>query len=310
LKRRPAVETVRKALVRLGFCRDMTSIDHFRVVRLQRRIRQAARTALGLRGAERPCRFLLRVDDFPAPAARAEDFVRFHQITAEHGLPYLLAVTPFLERGHGRGRLTDHELAILHDCCRNHVRLALHGFTHRSRYRNYPSELVSLPVAALRDELARAEGYLGENGLPVAGFVAPFDAYDPFTLGVLAERYPLLCGGPESVLSLGYRAGPSFLLQSLYVPSYRYAYDVSLADLSHLDRLAGEARGLIVPITMHWPNEVQTNFAALRPLCARLAGHTLSWEELLTWAGEVKALQGTNGADGPNRPVGSREGVG
>jgi peptidoglycan/xylan/chitin deacetylase (PgdA/CDA1 family) len=296
LSRRPLVEAVRKALVILGRCRDMTSIDHLQVVRHQRKIRQTVRRALEVSRPEGGCRFLLRIDDFPSAAARPEDFLRFHQVATEYGLPYLLAVTPFLDRGEGRSSLSGEELAILHKCSREGVQLALHGFSHRSRYSNYASELASLPAAALREEVERAEEYLGANGLRTVGFVAPFNAYDPFTFSVLAERYPLVCGGPESVLSLGYRAGPSFLKQSLYVPSYRYAYDMTGDSPSRLDQLTQEARGLVVPITLHWPNEVRTDFRPLRELCPKLAGATLPWGEYLTLAERIKSLPCLAGA--------------
>ena len=79
-------------------------------------------------------------------------------------------------------------------------------------------------------------------------------------------------------------------MQRLYVPSYRFAYDVQRQGLGRLDQLIAEAGGLIVPITLHWANEVKTNFASFRLLCGRLAGHTLSWAELLglgRWARSV-----------------------
>jgi hypothetical protein len=194
-RRRPLVEAARKALVRLGRCRDMTSIDHLLVVRPQRRARDAVRAALGVSRPDAPCRFLLRVDDFPSAAADSGDFLAFHRVAADHGVPYLLAVTPFLDRGAGRGFLTEAEAETLRRCSLEGAELALHGFTHRSRYTNYASELVSLPAPALRAEVERAEAYLRERGLGTVGFVAPFNSYDPLTLSVLAERYPPCAAG-------------------------------------------------------------------------------------------------------------------
>ena len=290
LRRRPLIEAFRKARGILGAGVDWTSVDQLQVVRHQKRIRRLASRALGLDEPEPPARFLLRVDDFPSPLFPSEQFLAFHEIAAAHGLPYLLAVTPFLERETGRVGLLDAELKILHRAVREGAELALHGFTHRSRYRNYASELLSMPAPTLRRELERAENYLREQGLRTTGFVAPFNSYDPFNVSVLAERYELLCGGPESVTAIGYRLGPSFFMQRLYVPSYRFAYDVQRQGLGRFDQLIGEAGGLIVPITLHWANEVKTNFASFRLLCGRLAGHTLSWTELLglgRWAQSV-----------------------
>ena len=290
LRRRPLIEAFRKARGILGAGVDWTSVDQLQVVRHQKRIRRLASRALGLNEPEPPASFLLRVDDFPSPLLPSEQFLAFHEIAAAHGLPYLLAVTPFLERETGRVGLLDAELKILHRAVHEGAELALHGFTHRSRYRNYASELLSMPAPTLRRELERAENYLREQGLRTTGFVAPFNSYDPFNVSVLAERYELLCGGPESVTAIGYRLGPSFLMQRLYVPSYRFAYDVQRQGLGRFDQLIGEAGGLIVPITLHWANEVKTNFASFRLLCGRLAGHTLSWAELLRlgrWARSV-----------------------
>ena len=290
LRRRPLVEALRKARGILGAGVDWTSVDQLQVVRHQKRIRRLASRALGLDEPEPPAKFLLRVDDFPSPFLPSEQFLAFHEMAAAHGLPYLLAVTPFLERETGRVGLLDAELKILHRSVREGAELALHGFTHRSRYRNYASELLSMPAPSLRRELERAESYLREQGLRTTGFVAPYNSYDPFTVSVLAERYELLCGGPESVTAIGYRLGPSFLMQRLYVPSYRFAYDVQGQGLGRLDQLIREAGGLIVPITLHWANEVKTNFASFRLLCGRLAGHTLSWAELVglgRWAQSV-----------------------
>lgn len=290
LRRRPLVEAARKALVRLGQCHDMTSINHARVINQQRRVREAVRRGLSVATPEPACRFLVRVDDFPSPAANLDDFLRFHQVAAESGVPYLLAVTPFLGRGAGRDSLSQAEAGALRRCAGEGVELALHGFTHRSRYRNYASELASLPGPTLRAELGRAEDYLRQEGLGTVGFVAPFNSYDALTLSVLTEHYKLICGGPESVLSLGYRAGPSFLMRSLYAPSYRGAYDLTADGLAGLDHLRRQAAGLVVPLTLHWANEVRDGFRSFRALCARLTGSTRSWSDYLTFVDRVKSV--------------------
>lgn len=286
LRRRPMVEAVRRLLVLRGLAHDMRSIDHFQVSRRQQEVRQQVCRALALRPPDSPCRFVLRIDDYPSPGGEdLADFVRFHEVLAEHRIPYLLAITPFLKGAGRSGSLTDPEIDVLRRCCQEGVDLALHGFTHQSRYTNFASELASLPPHALHEELDRAEEYLTPHGFKPLGFVPPFNSYDPLTLSILAERFPLLCGGPESVLSLGYRVGPSFLLRSLYVPSYRHAYDFTLERALRLDQLARESRGLVVPLTLHWPNEVRDGFRRLREVCGRLVGNTWSWQRLLSWAG-------------------------
>ena len=68
----------------------------------------------------------------------------------EHDVPYMLAVTPFLESQGARKPLSDASVATLQAVMAEGVDLALHGFAHKSRYRNYGTELLSLPAAALR----------------------------------------------------------------------------------------------------------------------------------------------------------------
>jgi hypothetical protein len=110
---------------------------------------------------------------------------------------------------------------------------------------------------------------------------------------VLAERYRLICGGPESILAVGYRAGPAFLLQSLYVPSYREAYDVTLKEPARFDRTIAEAVGLTIPVTLHWANEVRDGFRAFRALCDRLRGRTRRWSELIAAAAALDVRCGS-----------------
>ena len=282
---------VRKALVRLRLADDPVPLDHRQVVLRQRRIRQLAQSTLGIAARRRPCRFLLRVDDFPSSHTGLDEFVRFHRIAVEHGVPYMLAVTPFLESQGACKPLSDASVATLQAVMAEGVDLALHGFAHKSRYRNYGTELLSLPAAALRAALARADDYLARHQLETIGFVAPFNSYDPLTFSVLAERFPLICGGPESVACLGYRAGPSFLMGSLYVPSYRGAYDLGLRRLARFDRMTAGADGLTIPVTTHWANEVRDDFRGFRALCERLHGRAHRWRDFVSSAVALKSLR-------------------
>ena len=49
---------------------------------------------------------------------------------------------------------------LLRSCTSEGAQLALHGFTHVSRYRNYASELAGVPTGALRREVERADAYM------------------------------------------------------------------------------------------------------------------------------------------------------
>ncbi len=74
----PAVEFFRKIGVRLGLTADFTDIDYFRIVKKQQALMKKARSVLGITSAGAPCRFLLRVDDFPSPYGRSDSFLKFH----------------------------------------------------------------------------------------------------------------------------------------------------------------------------------------------------------------------------------------
>jgi hypothetical protein len=78
-------------------------------------------------------------------------------------------------------------------------------------------------------------------------------------------------------------------MQSLYVPSYRGAYDVDANRLARFDRLIAGGDGLIIPVTLHWANEVRDGFRGFRALCERLRGRTRTWRELVSDAGAVQS---------------------
>jgi peptidoglycan/xylan/chitin deacetylase (PgdA/CDA1 family) len=295
-RRRRIAETFRKLGTVLGACQGFVSLHHLQVLRRQRAIRQSAKPLLGRGLKEGQARCLLRLDDFPSPYARSEDFLTLHQIAVEYRLPYLLAVTPFPEQPGRPRQLTDEELGILRRCAQQGAEYALHGFSHRSRYRNYASELLALPIDRLQRALDMATACFSAKGLKMTGFVAPFNSYDPYTLEVLAQRFPLLCGGPESVFAWGYRAGPSFFMQSVYVPSYRYVYDLDQHGLRRLDRMIAQADGLIIPITLHWANEAATGCKTFRALCSRLANRTIAWGQFLSlteWTRSIACIEHT-----------------
>ncbi len=288
LPARPHVTFLRKAMVRAGLAYDACSLDQRQVLGHQRRLMRAVRAGLGLAASAAPARFLLRVDDFPASPGSLDSFARFHAIARDHAVPYLLAVTPFAEIGGGAGRLTDEAAATLRACATEGAELAVHGFRHVSRYRNYANELLGVPVAALNRALDRAAAHFRDHGFAPIGFVPPFNGFDPVSFQTLADRFAVIGGGPESVGQLGYRAGPSFLGGALYVPSYRHAYDLPLGDLRAFDRMAAGGDELTIPVTLHWANDAATGFAGFRALCARLRDRTDRWSDLAQRAAAIR----------------------
>ena len=275
-QRRLDLEAARKLLVVAGLAQDAASITQDQVVRVQADVVAAASDALGVE-RRRGSKVLLRVDDFPSAVAKSDDLLRFHEAAMEEGVQYLLAVTPFLDDGSGQRRLSTAERRILDRVTGDGVELALHGFTHRSRYSNFGSEILHVPGPTLERALAEADQYLAGFGFSTSAFVAPYNTYDPFTVSILAKRFAVLCGGPESVHSFGYRAGPSSFMGSTYVPSYRGAYELTDRGLPHLERLLATSGGGTLPITMHWANHVDSEFRTFRAIARRIKGSVIRW---------------------------------
>ena len=278
-ERRLDLEAARKVLVIAGLAQDAASITQDQVARLQADVVAAASDALSIE-RRRGAKVLLRVDDFPSLDAKSDDLLRFHEAAMEEGVHYLLAVTPFLDDGSGRKLLTTAERRILERVTSDGVELALHGFTHRSRYSNFGSELLHMPGPTLERALAEADSYLAGFGFSTSTFVAPYNTYDPFTVSILAKRFAVLCGGPESVHSFGYRAGPSAFMGSTYVPSYRGAYELTDRDLPHLDRLLATSGGGTLPITMHWANHLDSRLETFRAIARRIKGSVIRWSSV------------------------------
>lgn len=89
-----------------------------------------------------------------------------------------------------------------------------------------------------------------------------------------------MTGGPESVYTLGFLVGPCFLYGSLYVPSYRSTYDLRARDLRSFESLLTRSEGLVLPVTLHWADELQKDgFKTFRALCALIRDRALSWRD-------------------------------
>ena len=270
----------RKMLVRLRLSNDGTPIDQRDTVRRIQMLRQKLRNTLAVSLASKPARVLLRVDDFPSLCEESKEFARFHSIALENNIPYLLGVTPYLARQSSSPHLTDPEHRLLRQCAREGAEIALHGITHQKRSERPASELMGLSEQALQENIIAATGYLDRLGLRVSGFIAPFNSYDPRTLQVVAQHFKVMTGGPESVYTLGFLVGPCFLYGSLYVPSYRSTYDLRARDLRSFESLLTRSEGLVLPVTLHWADELQKDgFKTFRALCALIRDRALSWRD-------------------------------
>lgn len=256
---------------------------------------EARRAALGEAAQGQP-RVLVRVDEFPharafdsAGSLGSERFKRFHAVLAEAGIPYLLAVSPRVSRDYldpevDESRpLDDGEIELLRALCEQNVTFALHGLDHRTRHRSprRRSELCGLSAAAAAERIDMALAVLAELGLPAPVFVPPFNRFAASQYRLLAERFAVVCGGPESVRLLGFAPTPVWRGGAVYLPSYPPLYGRAAEVEAEVERLSALGAALWAPVTLHWGWEAEDDFAALRRLCRALAGRAVAWGEFL-----------------------------
>jgi Uncharacterized protein conserved in bacteria (DUF2334) len=259
-----------------------------------RRLVEARRSVLG-DAASGPPRFLVRVDEFPYYTAfdRPQDIEmsrRFHAVMAGAGLPHLMSVLPQLTHapltvGASGGRaLGEEEISVLEQMRSDGVTFAQHGATHRTRFASprRRSELCGLPAGELQTLLED-----GRRRLQVAGvgatrvFVPPFNRFDAAQYPLLAERFDVICGGPESIALMGFHGGPLWRDGAVYLPCYAPLYADARTVLATAERLIEMAPGTWIPIVLHTSWEQDDDFSSLRRLAERIAPYTASWEELL-----------------------------
>jgi predicted ATP-grasp superfamily ATP-dependent carboligase len=254
----------------------------------------ARRAALG-EAADGPPRFLVRVDEFPYssgyddPKFGYEASVRFHSTMAEAGVEYLLAVVPqwthqpLRPDGDGGRPLDDRDLELLERVRGEGVALAQHGATHRTRFSSprRRSELSGLDGAALGTLLDTGRRRLEEVGIKPRVLVPPFNRFDAAQWPVLAARYDVITGGPESVLTMGFHGGPTWRDGAVYLPCYEPLYEKAQAVLGAAERLLEHGVGTWVPIVLHMGWELDDGFAALSRLARRIAPYAASWQDFL-----------------------------
>jgi len=254
----------------------------------------AARSAaLGDRRAAPP-RFLIRVDEFPHYQAWDEPdrfgtaaFARFHEIMAGAGVPYLIAVLarvsrqPLSPAARGSRPLCDDELAMLARLAGERVSFALHGRDHRSRFDSprRRSELCGLDPARTDELLADALAQLAGHGIDPHVFVPPYNRFDARQLPVLARRFAVVCGGPESIGTMGFHSTPQWRGECVYLPSYAPVYGPAAMVLPAIERAIEQASGMWVPVVLHWGWEQQAGWSALERLAQRIAPHAARWQD-------------------------------
>jgi peptidoglycan/xylan/chitin deacetylase (PgdA/CDA1 family) len=253
----------------------------------------AARQALLGDDAPAEPRLLVRVDEFPHAEAfdrpRAlgtRQFRVFDELMREAGVPYALAVVPrpshhYLDPGaRGDRPLDDGEARLLREMDPGRVELALHGRDHRTRFDSprRRSELCGLEPAALEALLDRAEDELARRaGIRPRMIVPPFNRFDAEQYPALARRYAVVCGGPESVALLGFHPTPCVMGEAVYLPSYPPLYGGAEEVAAGARELARARAGVWAPVVLHWGDERDDGWRALRRALPVLARYARPW---------------------------------
>jgi len=290
----PVPSAPRRMAQRLAMKRGRLDWEHAWLDRLT----AARNSALGTAASGR-ARFLVRVDEFPYYTSfdHPQDIDmsrRFHEVMASAGVAHLMSVLPQLTHapltvGSSGGRpLGDEEIEVLERMRRDHVTFAQHGTSHRTRFASARrrSELCGLSRSQLEQLLED-----GRERLLAAGvgsprvFVPPFNRFDAAQYPTLAERFEVICGGPESVALMGFHGGPLWRDGAVYLPCYAPLYANAETILPVAERLIELEPGTWIPIVLHTSWELDDDFRALKRLAERIAPYAVDWSDFL---GEVE----------------------
>jgi hypothetical protein len=191
-------------------------------------------------------------------------------------------------RGRASRPLSPVECDVLRWVTEDGATAAVHGYDHRTRYSSPRrwSELSGRSPVDLAELLDRSFSELTTVGLEPSVFVPPFNRFDPEQLAVLAERFEVVCGGPETVVHVGFQRTPAWLSGTVYLPSYPPLYGTAREVLRGLPRILMEGAGLWLPIVLHWSWETDSGLGDLEGLLEMVGPLIRDWREFLE---EVRA---------------------
>lgn len=274
----------------------------------------ARRAALGQEGSAPP-RLLVRIDEFPRAGSHdwpdtVGEMMRLHEIMSGAGVPYLLAVTPrvvreFLTPDDPTVRpLREDEVAAVRALADAGVPVALHGLDHRTRdpRPRHRSELCGLGPGELVRRLDEGLAILRAIDLDPRVFVPPFNRFDADQYALLAERFDVICGGPETVTLLGFHPTPLWRGEAVYMPAYPPLYGRADQVVHGVERLVHAAPGVWAPVVLHMPWESDLGWTALERLAERMAPHARPWDEFLDAVTRSREIAGRAPAS-PDAPL-------
>jgi peptidoglycan/xylan/chitin deacetylase (PgdA/CDA1 family) len=246
-------------------------------------------------GNSGPPRFLIRVDEFPHYLAADEPerygleaSRQFHQTLASVRVPYLMAILPRVStrpldpEATGDRPLSDSERSFLGEMQGDGVTLGLHGLNHRTLYAKprRHSELCGLSERELSDLLDRALAELEPSGVRPRVFVPPYNRFDASQYPLLAARFDVVCGGPESVPLMGFHPGPQWRGDAVYLPCYPPLYGTADECRPVIAELVERKVGTWIPIVLHPGWEAKAP-ETLRAFADEVAPYAASWNDFL-----------------------------
>jgi hypothetical protein len=140
---------------------------------------------------------------------------------------------------------------------------------------------VGLDDASLSDLLDRGTARLAEAGIHPRVFAPPFNRFEACQYELLARRYDVVCGGPESVALVGFHRTPLWLGDAIYMPAYPPFYGRAREIGAAAERAIAAQVALPIPVVLHWAWEARGGWSDLERLAQVLAGYARPWDELL-----------------------------
>ena len=109
----------------------------------------------------------------------------------------------------------------------------------------------------------------------------PFNRFDAEQYPALAERFSVVCGGPETVALLGFHATPLWRGDAVYMPAYAPLYDRAAGVEAGVRRLVEREPGVWAPVALHLPWEAEDGWSDLERLADQMAPYAASWDDFL-----------------------------
>jgi uncharacterized protein DUF2334 len=189
--------------------------------------------------------------------------------------------------------LDERERALLARLAGERVAFALHGLTHRTRFASprHHSELCGLGAGATAELLDAGLAELARAGIETKVFVPPYNRFDAAQLEQLAERFAVVCGGPESIGLLGFQGTPQWRGGTVYLPAYAPFYGHAAEVRPAVERAIDAQWGLWVPVVLHWGWEADAGWSELERLAEALAPCAEPWGDFLAAVERSKTCQ-------------------